>query len=67
MVSLAVKTHWKLAFKHVKKALKVTVQTLLAMRRAKRYLLKIDDTLTKKRALFAMLDEGADTKKGGRR
>lgn len=63
MVSLAVKTHWKLAFRAFKKAVKVTAQTLFAMHRAKRYLCKIEDNLAKKRVLFAMLNTDADIKK----
>lgn len=52
----AVKSHWKLAGRAVWKAVKVSCQTYYAMLRAKKYMLKIDDDIAKRRALFTMLD-----------
>lgn len=54
----AVKTHWKLAWRAFGKAVKVTLQTFFAMLRAKRYLLKVEDDIAKRRALFATLQIG---------
>lgn len=41
MVSLAVKSHWKLAYKAVKKAIKVTIQEAGQYIKSTRYHLKV--------------------------
>lgn len=54
MVSLAVKTHWKLAYKSVKKAIKVSFQELNQFRKARKYHNKIIDDLDRRRKFFEL-------------
>lgn len=43
MLSLAAKTHWKLAIKGIKKAFKVTLQDIKQQFKARKYIYKIYD------------------------
>lgn len=54
MLSLAAKTHWKMAFKSLKKAIKVTLQDIKQTRKAKKYRLKIADDLYIKKKFFEL-------------
>ncbi len=54
MVSVAVKTHWKLALRSVKKAVKVTFQELNQVRKSRKYHNKIIDDLDRRRKFFEL-------------
>ncbi|MBX2976435.1 MAG: hypothetical protein KF721_09890 [Ignavibacteriaceae bacterium] len=53
---ITVKTHWRLAFRSVLKALSVTGQTLSAVCRAHVYRLRKFNYLKKQRIIFELLD-----------
>ncbi|QKJ99909.1 MAG: hypothetical protein HND40_10230 [Ignavibacteriota bacterium] len=52
MLSLAIKSHWKLALRALKKAIKVTLQELNQIRKSRKYHNKIIDDLDRKRKFF---------------
>jgi len=54
MLSLAAKTHWKMALKATKKALKVTLQDLNQVRKSRKYHNKIIDDLERRRNFFEL-------------
>ncbi|MEP0860587.1 MAG: hypothetical protein HRF52_04015 [Ignavibacterium sp.] len=54
MLSLAVKSHWKLASRAFIKALKVTFQELNQIRKSRKYHNKVIDDLDRKRKFFEL-------------
>ncbi|WP_337871603.1 hypothetical protein [Ignavibacterium sp.] len=54
MLSLAAKTHWKLALNSIKKAIKVTFQDIYQNRKARKYQSRIIDDLIIKRKFFEL-------------
>ncbi|AFH47811.1 Hypothetical protein IALB_0097 [Ignavibacterium album JCM 16511] len=54
MVSLAVKSHWKLALRALKRAIKVTIQELNQIRKSRKYHNKIIDDLDRRRKFFEL-------------
>jgi len=56
-MTLAAKTHWKLAYKAVKKALKVTLQDILQQFRARKHINKIYDDNSLQRKLWFTLEK----------
>lgn len=54
MLSLAVKSHWKMALRATKKAIKVTLQDLNQVRKSRKYHNKIIDDLDRKRKFFEL-------------
>ena len=49
MIPQVIKSHWKLAFKSVLKAVKVTLQTVASVIRASKYSFSISDKLAEQR------------------
>lgn len=56
-MTLAAKTHWKLAYKAVKKALKVTLQDILQQFHARKHINKIYDDNSLQRKLWFTLEK----------
>ncbi|MEM4313419.1 MAG: hypothetical protein QXH95_05140 [Thermoplasmata archaeon] len=54
MLSIAVKSHWKLAFKTFIKAIKVTLQDINQIRKSRKYQNKIIDDLCERRNYYEM-------------
>lgn len=56
MISKAVKSHWKLAWRTLLKAVKVTLQDIKQNFKAFLYTAKVSDYLSQQRALFRRLE-----------
>jgi hypothetical protein len=56
-MNTAVKTHWRLAYKSVKRAIKVTWISIESYIRAYKYSAKVSDDLYKKRKAFEYLKD----------
>lgn len=54
MFSLAVKSHWRMALRAVKKAIEVTLQEINQVRKARKYQNKIIDDLERRRRFFEL-------------
>lgn len=54
MLSLAAKTHWKMAIKAVSKAVKVTFQDMIQIIKSRKYHNKVIDNLERKRKFFEL-------------
>jgi len=54
MISIAVKSHWKLALRAFIKALKVTLQELNQVRKSRKYHAKVIDDLDRRRKFFEL-------------
>lgn len=54
MLSLAVKSHWKLALRAFLKALKVTLQEINQIRKSKKYHNKVIDDIDRRRKFFEL-------------
>lgn len=54
MISIAVKSHWKLALRAFIKALKVTLQELNQVRKSRKYHNKVIDDLDRRRKFFEL-------------
>ncbi len=52
-----IKSHWKMAFRVTKKALIVTIQTLIVMHKAKLRIAKLAPELNSQRAGYKKIDE----------
>jgi len=57
MLSLAAKSHWKLAFKAVSKAIKVTLQDIRQVRKANSHINNIQSDLYAKRRVDKLYGE----------
>ncbi|GIV45770.1 MAG: hypothetical protein KatS3mg036_0588 [Ignavibacterium sp.] len=57
MVSLAVKSHWKLALKSLKRAITVTIQELNQIRKSRKYHNKIIDDLRSQKKIFRIRED----------
>ncbi|MEJ5351937.1 MAG: hypothetical protein WHS65_10120 [Melioribacteraceae bacterium] len=57
MISLAVKSHWKLAYRTFKKAIKVTLQDIKQIFNAHNYNYKISDDIDKQRYFYKIYEE----------
>ncbi len=54
MLSLAAKSHWKMAFRATLKAIKVTLQDFNQIRKSRKYHNKIIDDLDRRRKFFEL-------------
>lgn len=54
MLSLAVKSHWKMALRAFIKAIKVTFQELNQVRKSRKYHNRVIDDLDRKRKFFEL-------------
>jgi len=63
MITLAAKTHWRVAYRQTKRAIKETVRDIVQHLKAKRYIKKTEDALYKQRVFFAVLDREAEDEK----
>lgn len=54
MLSLAVKSHWKMAYRAIKSAIKVTLQDLNQVRKSRKYHNRVIDDLDRKRKFFEL-------------
>jgi hypothetical protein len=54
MLSLAVKSHWKMALRAFIKAIKVTFQELNQVRKSRKYHMKVIDDLDRRRKFFEL-------------
>jgi hypothetical protein len=52
-----IKSHWKLAYRTFKKAIKVTISTLFQVLRANLYSMKVFRHLERQRELFSLIPE----------
>lgn len=60
ILSKAVKSHWKIAFFSLKRALRVTLQDLKQVIKASRYRNKIEYDLNNQRFLYRQLEKQMD-------
>lgn len=54
MMSLAVKSHWKMALRAFIRAIKVTFQELNQVRKSRKYHMKVIDDLDRRRKFFEL-------------
>ncbi len=59
MISKAAKTHWRLAYKSIKKALKVTLQDILQQFKARKHINKIYVDNLEQRKLWFTLEKNS--------
>jgi len=61
MISKAVKSHWKLAYRTIKKAIKVTLIDMKQVLIAKKYSFKIADDLERQRYFYQLSEKYGET------
>lgn len=57
MISLAIKSHWRLAYRSFKKAIKVTLQEIKQSIKAHNYSFRMADDLDKQRYFYKICKE----------